>query len=65
MVLPMDQSIIAKSTICEGSDNATTEVNIPVGDLGTINLFLCEKGKSKFSDPRSLGVRSLPELLLF
>ena len=41
-----------KSTICEASEcsaDATTEVNVPVGDLGTINLLLCENCKSKFS----------------
>jgi hypothetical protein len=58
MVLSMDQSTIPKphikSTICEASDcsaHATIEVNIPVGDLGTINLLLCENCKSKFSGP--------------
>jgi hypothetical protein len=53
----MDQSTIPKQdikfTICEASDcsaSATIEVNIPVGDLGTINLLLCENCKSKFTD---------------
>jgi hypothetical protein len=57
MVLSMDQSSTIpkphiKSTTCEASDcsaDATTEVNVPVGNLGTINLFLCENCKSKFS----------------
>lgn len=56
LVLFMDENTIAKlnikSTICEASGcsaYATIEVNIPVGDLGTINLFLCENCKSKFS----------------
>jgi hypothetical protein len=56
----MDQSTISKPdikpTICEASgcsEYATTEVNIRVGDLGTINLLLCENCKSKFSDPKS------------
>lgn len=49
-----------KSTICEASgcsQYATIEVNIPVGDLGTINLLLCENCKSKFSGAKS-GVLS-------
>jgi len=56
----MDQSTIPKqdikSTICEASGcsaYATIEVSVPVGDLGTINLLLCEKCKSKFSGLRS------------
>ena len=58
----MDQDTIAnpdiKSTICEASgcpEYATVEVYIPVGDLGTINLLLCEKCESKFSDRKSGG----------
>lgn len=57
----MDQSSIIskpdiKSTICEAigcSEYATIEVSIPVGDLGTINLLLCEDCKSKFSGAKS------------
>jgi hypothetical protein len=65
MVLPMDQSVLPKpdikSIICEANDcsaHATIEVIISVSDLGTINLFLCENCKSKFSRPRS-GVYGL------
>ena len=59
----MDQDTIRgpdiKSTICEASScsaYATTEVDIPVGDLGKINLLLCENCKSKFSDSRSFPI---------
>ena len=57
----MDQGTIPTPDIkhlCEAngcSEYATIEVNIPVGDLGTINLLLCENCKWKFSDPKSGG----------
>lgn len=54
----MDSSTIPKSDIkanvCEAigcAANATTEINVTVGDLGTINLSLCNDCKLKFSHP--------------
>jgi hypothetical protein len=59
LVLPMDQDTIRRpdinSTICETSGcyaYATIEVDIPIGDLGKINL-LCENCEPKSSDSKS------------
>lgn len=55
--MSMDQSRISrpdyKATTCEASDcfaDATIEVSVPVGDLGTIKLLLCDNCKPKFAD---------------
>lgn len=43
-----------KNIVCEAvgcTANATTQINIPVGDLGTISLLLCNDCKPRFADP--------------
>jgi hypothetical protein len=47
-----------KGNTCEAvgcASNATTELNVKVGDLGTIGLLLCNECIPRFADSQLIG----------